>query len=142
MKYFIPILVLIISSCQKPVSKKDDINHDMLEVASISEGRKQFVICLACHNINKGEPSRGTSKKQIFVGPNLHGVYNRKVASLSDFKFSEALKKHSSKSWTVENLDLYLKSPHRFAPNTSMKFPGIGDPQDRMDVIAYLMSLQ
>jgi cytochrome c len=40
--------------------------------------------------------------------------------------------------WTRERMDAWLANPQRFAPGTSMRFPGVGDPLVRADLIAYL----
>jgi cytochrome c2 len=115
--------------------------NDMLLVADPIKGKRLCSLCFACHNINKGEPSKGVSRKRIFVGPSLYGVYGRGIASKEDFEFSPAFKKHLGKTWTIQNLDDFLKRPALFAPGTKMKYPGVLDPQDRMDIIAYLMTI-
>ena len=41
-------------------------------------------------------------------------------------------------AWTPEKLFQYLENPRRVVPGTTMAFAGIGDPQRRADLIAYL----
>ena len=71
------------------------------------------------------------------TGPNLYGVFGRKVASKADYAYSAAL---SAKSWTwdAEHLDGWLKSPRTYVPGTKMSFYGVPDDQDRRDLIGYL----
>lgn len=116
------------------------IDNDMLKAADPSKGKQLCSLCFACHNVNKGEPSKGVSKKRIYVGPSLYGVYERGIASLSDYEYSPSFYKLVEKKWSIENLDKFLKRPSHFAPGTKMKYPGVLDPQDRMDIIAYLMT--
>ncbi len=40
--------------------------------------------------------------------------------------------------WTPTNLFAYLENPKAVVPGTKMAFAGLKDPQDRIDVIAYL----
>ena len=53
------------------------------------------------------------------------------------FAFSDALAKHGG-TWNWDNLAQWLSSPRGFAPGTKMTFAGLGNPQDRADVIAFL----
>ena len=41
-------------------------------------------------------------------------------------------------SWSQESLNRYLENPKAVVPRGKMAFPGIGDSQDRADVIDYL----
>jgi cytochrome c len=40
--------------------------------------------------------------------------------------------------WTEENVSKYLENPKALVPGTKMIFPGLKNPKDREDVIAYL----
>jgi cytochrome c2/sporulation protein YlmC with PRC-barrel domain len=89
--------------------------------------------CAACHTLNQGGPTR--------VGPNLFGVAERSIASVSGYNYSNALKAHQG-SWDQASLDAFLKNPRGYAPGTYMTFPGIRSDQDRQNVVAYLESLK
>lgn len=138
--FFVCTLSLI--SCQeKELTKnletpktQDEIENDMLAAASISKGREQFRKCAICHKLDIKESTKS--------GPDLWGVYGRKIAALDDFKYSHNLKEFSSEVWNYKNLDKWIKKPHSFAPKTLMLFEGLSDPQDRMDLIAYLRTLK
>lgn len=43
--------------------------------------------------------------------------------------------------WTDEAIDKYLSDPRAFFPGNKMAFAGLNDDADRMDVIAYLRSV-
>jgi cytochrome c len=84
--------------------------------------------CGDCHTL---DPPSGTA-------PALKGVVGRKVASLTDFQYSEALKAKGG-TWTEDALDAFIASPKTYAPGTVM-FAGAPDPADRKAIIDYLKS--
>lgn len=92
-------------------------------------GQTVFAKCKACHATEAGKNG---------VGPSLHGVVNRPVASLAGYKYSDALASRSAESWTPQLLDQYLANVKGTMPGTKMAFAGLPKPGDRMDVIAYL----
>jgi cytochrome c len=107
-------------------------NH-MFEAADLKVGESISKACMACHSYEKSAAHK--------TGPNLFEVAGSKIARLKNYEYSEALKLHSEKYWTIDNLDKYLKNPERFAPGTKMHFLGLSDPQDRMDLILFLTKL-
>ncbi|QIQ87911.1 cytochrome c family protein [Erythrobacter sp.] len=93
-------------------------------------GAKVFAKCQSCHNVEAGGPNG--------VGPNLHGVMGKPIASNAPgFNYSSALKDKGGE-WTWENMSEWLASPRNFAPGTSMSFAGLGSIEDRANVMAYL----
>ncbi len=92
-------------------------------------GEKDFVICRACHEI-------GPNAK-ILVGPPLNGIVDRKAGTYPGFDYSTA-NKNSGITWTKEELTKYLANPQAVVPGTKMIFPGLHNPQQVQDVIAYL----
>jgi cytochrome c len=92
-------------------------------------GEKDFVICRACHEIGPGA--------KILVGPPLNGVVGRKAGTYPGFDYSAA-NKNSGITWTPEELTKYLANPQAVVPGTKMIFPGLHNPQQVQDVIAYL----
>lgn len=95
-------------------------------------GQRVFNQCRACHTIEQGGRNQ--------VGPNLHGVFGRKAASLENFRYSENLKELGSKghTWSEETLRPYLTNPKDVAPRGIMSFAGIRNPQQLNDLLAYL----
>ena len=71
------------------------------------------------------------------TGPNLYGLFGRKVASAEGYAYSESLKSQGFR-WDVAHLDAWIKDPKSVAAQTKMSFLGIKDDKDRADVIAYL----
>ncbi len=104
----------------------------LLQSASAEKGATIVKACHACHNLGKGDPNK--------IGPHLYGVLGRDVASVSDFSYSDALKKVGGK-WDYDRLNEFLTSPKAFAPGTKMTFIGLKKPEDRADVILFLRSL-
>ncbi len=86
--------------------------------------------CAACHTT--------AEIKSTAVAPSLKGVFGRKIAALSDYNYSPALKaKGAGGTWTAAQLDTYLASPVKFDPGGKM-FTAVTDAGDRANIIAYL----
>ena len=100
-----------------------------LAKADPAKGQQIFNKCMACHNAEKGGPNQ--------LGPNLWGVVGAPIGEGRGFAFSDALSKKGG-TWNWDNLSQWLTSPRTFAPGTKMTFAGLGSPQDRADVIAFL----
>jgi cytochrome c len=100
-----------------------------LASADPAKGEQVFKKCAACHNADKGGANQ--------IGPNLWGVLGEPIGQGKGFAFSDALAKKGG-NWDWDNLGQWLKSPKAFAPGTKMTFAGLGDPQDRANVIAFL----
>jgi cytochrome c len=92
-------------------------------------GEQIFKRCVACHTIDKGGPNG--------IGPNLHAVVGRAVASHAGFSYSSALKAKGG-AWDAAHLDRFLESPMKYAPGTRMAFAGVIDAADRKALILYL----
>ena len=74
------------------------------------------------------------------VGPGLKGVVGRKIASLSDFQYSDAMKAKGG-TWTADALNAFLADPRGFIPGTDM-FGGAPDAADRKAIIDYLKTVK
>lgn len=92
-------------------------------------GEQIFKRCMACHTIEKDGPNG--------IGPNLHGIVGRAVASHAGFSYSGALKAKGG-SWDEAHLDQFLEEPMKYAPGTRMAFAGVIDAADRKALILYL----
>ncbi|MDP3491987.1 MAG: cytochrome c family protein, partial [Hyphomonadaceae bacterium] len=77
--------------------------------------------------------------KGHLVGPNLHGVFERGTGKAPGYTYSPALKDFEHPTWTPELVEQWLISPQGFVPGTSMFFNGMKKPEDRRDLIAYLL---
>jgi cytochrome c len=101
-----------------------------LASADPAKGAETFKKCAACHNADKGGANQ--------LGPNLWGILGEPLGQgHAGFAFSDALAKHGG-TWNWDNLAQWLSSPKAFAPGTKMTFAGLGSPQDRANVIAFL----
>lgn len=95
-----------------------------------ADGAKVFNLqCRTCH-----------AAKSTVAGPSLSGVAGRRIAGLSDFAYSQALKGKGG-VWTDSALDAYLAAPGKFAPGGRM-ITAVAAPADRAAVIAYLKTLK
>jgi len=94
------------------------------------EGRKLFLLCEACHSLNKD----GDNK----VGPNLHGFMATKAGTKDDFKYTENLIS-SGIVWNEDNLRKWIENPAKLVPGTSMAFIGIKQKERQDQLIAYLI---
>ena len=106
-----------------------------LSTASYAEdvemGAKVFKKCMACHT------AEDTTNK---IGPSLKGVVGRKAASVEGYKYSDAMLAKGAEGviWDEATLATYLPDPKAFVPGTKMSFPGLKNPEDVANVIAYL----
>ena len=100
-----------------------------LASADLAKGEASFKKCVACHTIAQGGANG--------IGPNLYASVGKSHGHVPGFAYSDALKSVPG-NWTFEALDEWLTSPRKYAPGTKMTFAGIGDPQERANVIAYM----
>jgi len=96
-----------------------------------AKGEKVFAKCKACHVVD-AETNR--------VGPHLKGVIGRNVASVANYKYSEAMLEFAKANpqWTDELFLKYIENPKAMVPKTKMVFPGLKKEEDRADLLAYL----
>ena len=103
-----------------------------LATADAAKGEQVFKKCTACHTVNAGG-ANGT-------GPNLYGVMGSAIGKHAPgFAYSPALSGKGG-NWDWESMSQWIKSPRDFAPGTKMTFAGIGKPEDRANLLAYLNS--
>ncbi|UTW55334.1 cytochrome c family protein [Kordiimonas sp. SCSIO 12610] len=105
---------------------------ELLAVADVDRGAREFAKCKACHSINEGGKN-GT-------GPNLYGILGKAIASDSTFNYSGGLSSHGG-DWTYEALDTWLTAPKKMVADTSMSFAGLRKADKRANLIAYLRTL-
>jgi cytochrome c len=102
----------------------------LLATGDAAAGGQVFAKCLACHTVEQGGADG--------IGPNLFGILGKPVGKhAAGFAYSSDLAGHGGE-WTYELMDQWLKSPKAVAPGTKMTFAGLGNPQDRANVMLYL----
>jgi len=106
--------------------------EEELVLASVESGLKLSKKCTACHSLKSGGPNG--------VGPTLWNIVNAPKANIDDYSYSSALLSIGG-SWTVQDLNMWLKSPKKYAPGNKMSFAGLRKIKDRADLIAFLNSI-
>lgn len=101
-----------------------------LASADPAKGEAQFKKCASCHTIDKGGAAG--------IGPNLYGIVGAKHGHAPGFGYSDALKATGEKVWDWQGLAAWLANPKQYIPGNKMSFAGIGKPEDRANLIAYL----
>jgi cytochrome c len=107
----------------------------VLKTADVSAGEAKTAACKACHNF---DPSGSNN-----IGPGLYGVVGRKPGSHPGFSYSAGMTAFGGKQpvWDYQHLYEFLKGPQAYIDGTKMTFIGLKNPQDRINVIAYLHTL-
>jgi cytochrome c len=102
----------------------------LLGSADPAKGAEVFKKCAACHTINQGGANG--------IGPNLYATLGEPIGQgKGGFAFSDALKSVGG-NWDFDKMNAWLTSPRKFANGTKMTFAGLGNPQDRANIIAYI----
>ena len=119
-----PIEGVVLAGASAAVEKPIDFS-----VADATKGEQVFKKCAACHNADPGGANA--------LGPALHGVLGRPLASHAGFAYSDALKGIGG-NWGWDNMSAWLANPKKYAPGNKMTFAGLSNPEDRANVIAFL----
>lgn len=96
-------------------------------------GSLLFGQCAACHPVEDGR-THG-------LGPDLAGIYGRRIAGAPGFEYSDALQDWNGR-WTARELDRYLADPALVVPGGTMESEGVADSVVRTDLIEYLRTLR
>ena len=101
----------------------------LLATADIAKGEAVFKKCAACHTIAQGGANG--------IGPNLWASMGKAHGHVAGFAYSDALKSIPG-NWDWEGMDKWLANPKKYAPGTKMTFAGLGNPEERANLIFYL----
>ena len=109
----------------------------VLPKADIAKGQAVTGKCASCHQFDPGDTPN--------IGPGLYGVVGRAPGTQAKYTtYDSAMHDFAAApghtAWTYDLLYQFLKAPQQFMPGTKMTFVGLKDPQDRINVIAYLRS--
>ncbi|GAA0607545.1 cytochrome c family protein [Craurococcus roseus] len=100
--------------------------------AELTPVQKTFAQCQACHTFEKGA--------KTLIGPNLHGVFGRRAASIEGYRYSVNMKQlgETGHVWSEDTLRPYLTNPRAIVPKTAMRFPGIPNEQVLNEFLPFL----
>jgi cytochrome c len=104
----------------------------VLKTADANAGATISQKCQSCHNFANGGPNQ--------TGPNLWGVIGRKPGSHPGFSYSSAMTDFGAKIgvWDYNHVYLFIAGPQAYLSGTKMGFVGLKQPQDRVNLIAWL----
>ena len=107
----------------------------VLPTADLVAGKTTTAVCQTCHNFDKGGPN--------MTGPNLYGVVGRKPGTHAGFAYSSGMVAMGEKigAWSYDDLDKFLSGPQADVSGTKMTFTGLKKQDQRINVIAYLRTL-
>jgi len=92
-------------------------------------GKAAFQRCASCHAV--GPAAQGG------FAPQLNGIVGRKAGITKDYAYSPVLK-NANFTWSEHNLAGFLRNPSQFVPGNKMRFWGISDEQQLLDLIGYM----
>lgn len=107
----------------------------VLPTADLAAGKTTMAVCMTCHNLDKGGPN--------MTGPNLYGVLGRKPGSHPGYAYSSGMVEMGEKigAWSYDDVDKFLSGPQADVSGTKMTFTGLKKQEQRINVIAYLRTL-
>ena len=95
------------------------------------QGRLIFAQCRTCHY-----PEKGVGHNN---GPSLHQIFGKVVGSQQGFEYYSEFFTEASFIWTPALMFHWLANPMQMFPESTMMSLGVIDPQERADLIAYLV---
>jgi cytochrome c len=103
-----------------------------LKTADANAGATISQKCQSCHNFANGGPNQ--------TGPNLWGVIGRKPGTHPGFSYSSAMVDLGNKIgvWDYDHIYMFIAGPQAYLSGTKMGFVGLKQPQDRINLIAWL----
>lgn len=97
-----------------------------------ANGQVVFEKCSACHQVGAEARNR--------IGPQLNDLFGRSAGAVDGFRYSAGFKAAADDGllWENSTLDQFVADPKSVIARNRMRFAGLKDPQDRLDVLAYL----
>lgn len=97
--------------------------------ADLSAGQASYAKCMGCH-----------SPEYNRTGPLHCGLLGRQSASVKGYDYSQAMR-NAGIVWNIDTLNRFLQAPLEIVPGTSMGFAGIPNNEERLNLIAWLATL-
>lgn len=132
---FLPEVQLETAGTDAPTGPPDfgTLFADQAQLTDLTaRGERTVAQCRSCHTFDAGGANG--------IGPNLHDVFGRAVASHAGFDYSEGMRAHGG-NWDYLALNDFLHAPATVVRGTKMAFAGLRNDQDRVGMIAYLRSI-
>jgi len=89
-----------------------------------------FRECATCHSLEPGKNG---------VGPSLHGLLGRRVATVEGFRYSNVFKAQSM-VWSESLLDRFIADPQAMFRGNKMPYSGMSDAAARKVFVDWLVS--
>lgn len=122
----------VIEGVETGAAEEGPVLATLLATGDVAAGASSFAKCAACHTVEQGGATG--------IGPNLWAVMGTAIGShVPGYAYSNALAGHGGQ-WDFDSMDAWLKSPRAFANGTKMSFAGLSNPQERANVILYMLS--
>jgi cytochrome c len=103
---------------------------DPLAAYAGDRGAEIYRACIACHTLTPDGGNR--------AGPSLAGIFGRKIATLPDYRYSDALQQMNI-VWTPETVaKMFEIGPAAYTPGTKMPEQTIGSADDRKALVEFL----
>jgi cytochrome c len=127
----IPVQIAAASDAAAPPDTPPDWGTALVK-ADVTAGATVSQKCASCHSFTNGGPN--------MTGPNNWGVIGRQPGSKPGFAYSSAMTEFGQKvhAWDYDHLYLFLAGPQNYISGTKMSFVGLKQPQDRVNLIAWL----
>ncbi|MCS6922203.1 MAG: c-type cytochrome, partial [Elioraea sp.] len=101
-----------------------------VEVASDHPGARVFRACAACHTLKGDSANR--------AGPTLARLFGRRIATVPDYPYSEALRRMDI-VWSRETVAaLFTLGPSAYTPGTKMPEQVVGSREDLEALLDFL----
>ncbi len=104
----------------------------LLRNASVDAGARVANKCVACHVFEKGGGNR--------TGPALYGIMGNEAGEVAGFSYSNAMAAYDQ-AWLYQNMYDYLENPRGYLSGTAMNFAGLRKQEERINLIAYMRTL-
>ena len=118
--FFVSVIAMTVITTPGAVSVNAANAGDPIRGKDLFEKR-----CGGCHSLDANKE-----------GPQLRNVYGRKAGSISNFKYSDALK-GAQFMWDQNSLDKWLTNTESVIPDNDMDFH-VPKADERADIIEYL----